>query len=86
MRRCQTVSYTHLDVYKRQTFSRYGYMWWRFEKKGVAVHAAMGDGGNMICWVPDRNLVVAIASGFVPEAKNRWLMVRDYILPAVEEI
>ncbi len=40
----------------------------------------------MICWVPDRNLVVAIASGFVPEAKNRWLMVRDYILPAVEEI
>ena len=70
----------------KRTFSRYGYMWWQFEKKGVAVHAAMGDGGNMICWVPDRSLVVAIASGFVPEAKNRWLMVRDYILPAVEEI
>lgn len=69
----------------KRTFSRYGYMWWRFEKKGVAVHAAMGDGGNMICWVPDRNLVAAIASGFVPEAKNRWLLVRDYILPAVEE-
>ena len=55
------------------------------EKKGVAVHAAMGDGGNMICWVPDRNLVAAIASGFAPDAKNRWLLVRDYILPAVEE-
>jgi hypothetical protein len=52
----------------------------------VAVHAAMGDGGNMICWIPDRNLVVAMASGFKPDAKNRWLLVRDYILPAVEAV
>ena len=70
----------------KRNSNRYGYMWWQFEKKGVAVHAAMGDGGNMICWVPDRNLVAAIASGFVPEAKNRWLLVRDYILPAVEAV
>lgn len=70
----------------KRNSNRYGYMWWQFERKGVDVHAAMGDGGNMICWVPDRNLVVAAASGFAPDAKSRWLLVRDHILPAVEVI
>lgn len=78
------------EVWVRQSMkrnsNRYAYMWWQFECRGVAVHAAMGDGGNMICWVPDRNLVVAMASGVVPDAKSRWLLVRDHILPAVEEI
>lgn len=68
----------------KRNSNHYGYMWWRFDRKGTAVHAAMGDGGNMICWVPDKDLVVAMASGFAPDAKNRWLLVRDHILPAIQ--
>ena len=63
--------------------NHYGYMWWLFENDGLNAFAAMGDGGNSICCVPRKNLVVAIASHFIPNPKDRWLLVKDYILPAI---
>lgn len=63
--------------------NHYGYMWWLFENDELNAFAAMGDGGNTICCVPQKNLVVAIASHFIPNPKDRWLLVKDYILPAI---
>lgn len=60
--------------------SEYGYLWWLFEGKAFG---AMGDGGNMICCVPERDLVVAAASSFVFGTKNRWDLVKEHILPAI---
>lgn len=34
--------------------NHYGYMWWLFENHGLDAFAAMGDGGNTICCVPQK--------------------------------
>jgi hypothetical protein len=44
----------------------------------------LGDGGNVICCVPDKNLVVAIASKFIPRAKDRIESIKKYILPQLD--
>lgn len=67
----------------RQNPNHYGYMWWLFEDNGVFAFAAMGDGGNMICCVPKKNLVVAVASHFIPNPKDRWVLVKEHILPFI---
>ena len=55
--------------------NHYGYMWWLFENHGLDAFAAMGDGGNTICCVPQKKLVVAIASHFIPNPKDMILSI-----------
>ena len=62
--------------------NHYGYLWWLFEEPGVTAFAAMGDGGNIICCIPGKDLVVAIASEFTANPKDRWTLIRDHIIPA----
>lgn len=40
----------------------YGYLWWLCSFQGHFSNLAVGDGGNVICCIPDKNLVVAITS------------------------
>jgi hypothetical protein len=40
----------------------------------------MGDGGNVICCLPERNMAVAIASKFMMKPKDRIKLIKDYIL------
>ncbi len=61
---------------------RYGYLWWLTETG----YAAMGDGGNVIYCNEERNIVVAILSGFKPRAKDRIELIERFILPAIEGI
>ncbi|PFN20339.1 serine hydrolase domain-containing protein [Bacillus cereus] len=65
--------------------NRYGYLWWLREENGVFSYSAMGDGGNVICCVPERELVVVIASEVIPEAKDRWELIKEYILPYLKD-
>jgi CubicO group peptidase (beta-lactamase class C family) len=67
----------------KPNLNHYGYMWWLFESNGLHAFAAMGDGGNTICCIPQKDLVVAVASHFIPNPKDRWLLVKDHILPAI---
>lgn len=62
---------------------QYGYLWWLYREGGVSAAVASGDGGNMICCIPEKDLVVAIASEFIPNARDRQALVREYILPAI---
>lgn len=55
----------------------YGYLWWLGEDKG---YAAMGDGGNIIYVSPEKKLVVAITSLFLPRAKDRIEFIKKYII------
>ncbi len=68
----------------RKTFTpneaHYGYLWWQLDK---GVFAAMGDGGNMICCIPDMGITAAVLSCFTPKAADRWELVRDYIIHAI---
>ena len=67
----------------KPNLNHYGYMWWLFENNGLHAFAAMGDGGNTICCIPQKALVVAVASHFIPNAKDRWLLIKDHILPTI---
>ncbi|HEX3077934.1 MAG TPA: serine hydrolase [Lachnospiraceae bacterium] len=63
---------------------QYGYLWWIIDNK-EHIYAAMGDGGNVIYVNAKKNMVISIASLFVPCAKDRIKLIREYIEPMVED-
>lgn len=60
----------------------YGYLWWIF---GGDCYAAMGDGGNVIYVNVKKNMVISIASLFIPDAKDRIEFIKGYIEPLFED-
>ncbi|PGU79826.1 serine hydrolase domain-containing protein [Bacillus cereus] len=64
--------------------NQYGYLWWLREENGIFSYCAMGDGGNMICCIPEKDLVVVIASEAMPNARDRWELIVKYILPGIQ--
>ncbi|WP_075720429.1 serine hydrolase domain-containing protein [Roseburia sp. 499] len=62
----------------------YGYLWWIIDEKERA-YAAMGDGGNVIYVNEEKEMVVSIASLFVPHAKDRIKLIRAYVEPVFED-
>lgn len=72
-----------IDESTAMTPHNYGYLWWLREEDGVRAHLALGDGGNVICCIPEKDLVVAMASAFVMNPRDRWTLIRECILPAV---
>lgn len=62
---------------------KYGYLWWIIDEKEDAC-AAMGDGGNVIYFNKKKNMVISIASFFVPKAKDRLELIKEYIEPIFE--
>ncbi|PFA54579.1 6-aminohexanoate hydrolase [Bacillus anthracis] len=65
--------------------NQYGYLWWLREEDGIFSYCAMGDGGNVICCVPEKELVVAIASVVIPNAGDRWKLIKEFILPYLKD-
>ena len=61
----------------------YGYLWWVLDNKDH-IYAAMGDGGNMIYVNAKKGLVIAIASSYMQNAKDRRKLIKEYIEPAFE--
>ncbi len=62
---------------------QYGYLWWLREESDSFLYSALGSGGNVICCVPAKDLVIAIASTVVSKPHDPWLLIEKYILPAV---
>ncbi|RWS45016.1 class C beta-lactamase-related serine hydrolase [Bacillus mycoides] len=69
----------------RMNENLYGYLWWLREEDGVFSYSAMGDGGNVICCIPEMELLVVIASGIIPEAGDRWNLIKECILPYLKD-
>ncbi|WP_212935540.1 serine hydrolase domain-containing protein [Bacillus hominis] len=65
--------------------NQYGYLWWLREEAGIFSYCAMGDGGNVICCIPEMELLVVIASGIIPEAGDRWKLIKECILPYLKD-
>ncbi|EJR64074.1 hypothetical protein IIO_01973 [Bacillus cereus VD115] len=65
--------------------NRYGYLWWLLEEGGIFSYCAMGDGGNVICCVPEKELVVVIASEVIPNAEDRWKLIKESIFPYLKD-
>ncbi|MBP2002310.1 CubicO group peptidase (beta-lactamase class C family) [Paenibacillus shirakamiensis] len=64
--------------------NKYGYFWWLGQEEDERVtFLAVGDGGHVICCIPELDVVVAIASEFIPSPRDRWILIKDYIIPAI---
>lgn len=73
----------HSQVWIDQSIAKYGYLWWLREEEVVSAYLALGDGGNVICCIPEKDLVVAIASEFIMNPRDRWILIKERIIPAV---
>lgn len=62
----------------------YGYLWWIIDDK-EHIYAALGDGGNVIYVNPKKKMVVSIASLYMPSAKDRVKLIKEYIEPMFED-
>lgn len=73
----------HSEIRIGESIAKYGYLWWLREADRVLAYLALGDGGNIICCIPEKDLVVAIASEFMMNPRDRWALIKKYIIPAV---
>lgn len=80
----QIISKEWIEESLQDNPNHYGYLWWLFKKDEFA-YCAIGDGGNMICCLPERNMVVAIASKFIMKPKDRMKLIKDCILPSLDK-
>lgn len=70
-------------VHSRWGELSYGYLWWVIDDK-KHIYAALGDGGNVIYINTDNKMVVSAASLFMPEAKDRIVLIKEHIEPVFE--
>lgn len=60
--------------------AKYGYLWWIIDREEGSF-AALGDGGNTIYVNLKNNMVVSIASLFVPRVKDKIRFIKRDIEP-----
>ena len=61
----------------------YGYQWWLRDVNGVFVCSADGRGGNHIFCIPQKDLVVVVASNPDGRWRNRLSLLEEFVIPAV---
>lgn len=81
----QIISETWMNESTAMNPNKYGYLWWLHEENGSFAYLAMGDGGNVICCIPEKDLVIAIASELMMNPRDRWTLIQECIVPAVTE-
>jgi len=74
----QIVSESWVNESLKMNTNKYGYLWWLREENGIFAFMARGDGGNVICCIPEKDLVIAIASKIVSKPCD--------ILPLIDSI
>lgn len=79
----QIISKTWIDESTMINPNHYGYLWWVHEEDGIFAYLARGDGGNVICCIPEKDLVVAIASEFIFNPRDRWTLIKECVIPVV---
>ena len=67
----------------QQNNTDYGYLWWLREHKDVKMYAALGSGGNAICCIPEKDLVIVITAPIMSKPRDRFVLIDECILPAL---
>lgn len=80
----QIISREWIEESLQDNSNHYGYLWWLFNEDEFK-YCAMGDGGNVICCLPERKMVIAIASEFMMKPEDRMKLVKDHILPLLDK-
>lgn len=79
----QIISETWIDESTAMNANGYGYLWWLREEDSTCAYSALGDGGNVICCIPEKDLVVAISSEIISKPRDQWLLFEKCIIPAI---
>ena len=79
----QIISRRWIDQSTAMNNNKYGYLWWLREDDGIFSYSALGDGCNVICCIPEKDLVVAIVSKITGKARNSWPLIDKCIIPAI---
>lgn len=79
----RVLSETWIRESTEMNYNNYGYLWWLRQEDGLFTYSAIGDGGNIISCIPKLNMVVAISSEFIMNPRDRWPLMKEYIIPAV---
>lgn len=81
----QIISEKWIDESTALNSNGYGYLWWLREEDSIFTYSALGSGGNVICCIPGKDLVVAIASKIISKPRDRWMLLERCIIPAVTD-
>ncbi len=81
----QVISEAWIDESTAPNANNYGYLWWLREEGSIHIYSALGSGGSVICCIPKKDLVVAIASKIIRKPRERWLLFERCILPAIKD-
>ncbi len=81
----RVVSEAWINESTAMNANKYGYLWWLRDEDGVYAYSALGSGGNVICCIPEKDLVVAIASKVVGKPRDPWWLLENCIIPAIKE-
>ncbi|MEL6406545.1 MAG: serine hydrolase [Chloroflexota bacterium] len=79
----QIISKTWIERSTVANLNNYGYLWWIREEK-TKIYSALGAGGNVICCMPEKDVVVAIASKIVRRTLDPWVLLDSLILPTID--
>lgn len=63
--------------------NKYGYLWWIYNYGSLQSYSAVGDGGNIISCIPEKELVVAVSAGSPKPIDNPYEFIQDYIIPYI---
>lgn len=77
----QIISEKWIEQSLAQNANNYGYLWWTKNVDGCFSFAALGSGGNMICCLPKKDLVVAVTSKIMRKPQDPWQLIERDILP-----
>lgn len=81
----QIIPESWIDQSTKMNTNNYGYLWWLRDEDSVFSYSALGDGGNVICCVPEKDLIVAITSEFTMNARDRWKLIKECIVQSVKD-
>ena len=63
----------------------YGYQWWIWKIAQYFVFTALGSGGQVICCIPELDLVIVItANASIARWKDPLYLIGKYIIPAIQ--
>ena len=79
----QIISKSWVNESIAMNSNKYGFLWWLHNEDGVFAYLALGDGGNVICCIPEKDLVVVIASKIITKPGDRWELIKKYIIPSL---
>lgn len=83
--RIKQITAPKLQLSERFGNMLYGHLWYT-PHKNSPVFAAIGDGGNVICADPVKNISVGVTGTFKPRIFDRIDFIEKYVIPLAENI